>query len=163
MQSNSVKQVLKAGKWTRPLACAFICALAFAELPAPEQAAIDRISADSLRTNLSYLASDALEGRATPSHGLDLAADYIAAQFQRAGLDPAAGDSYFQPANFDQATVDMEGFQLQSDIGRPRNPRAPGRSSSTLPRRSRSDKRAGPQAAGQRRDSVHRGQGGSGR
>jgi hypothetical protein len=88
------------------------CALAYGQLPAPEQAAIDRISADSLRTNLSYLASDALEGRATPSHGLDLAADYIAAQFQRAGLEPAAGDSYFQPAKFDQATVGMEGFQM---------------------------------------------------
>jgi hypothetical protein len=88
------------------------CALAYGELPAPEQAAIDRISADSLRTNLSYLASDALEGRGTPSHGLDLAADYIAAQFQRAGLEPASNGSYFQPANFDQATVNMDGFQL---------------------------------------------------
>jgi len=90
----------------------FVCALAFGQLPAPEQAAIDRISADSLRTNLSYLASDALEGRGTPSHGLDLAADYIAKQFQGAGLEPAAGDSYFQAAKFDRATVDMEGFQL---------------------------------------------------
>jgi Peptidase family M28 len=90
-----------------------VCAAAYGELPAPEQAAIDRISADSLRTNLSYLASDALEGRATPSHGLDLAAEYIAAQFRRAGLEPAEqGSSYFQSAKFDQTTVDMEGFQL---------------------------------------------------
>jgi len=89
-----------------------VCAVAYAELPAPEQAAIDRISAESLRANLSYLASDELEGRGTPSHGLDLAADYIAAQFQRAGLDSAAGGSYFQAANFDEATVNMEGFQL---------------------------------------------------
>jgi hypothetical protein len=96
----------------RNLIFVVICALAYGQLPAPEQAAIDRISADSLRTNLSYLASDALEGRATPSHGLDLAADYIAAQFQRAGLEPAAGDSYFQLAKFDQATVGMEGFQM---------------------------------------------------
>jgi hypothetical protein len=88
------------------------CAFAYGELPAPEQAAIDRISADSMRANLSYLASDALEGRGTPSHGLDLAADYIAAQFQHAGLDPGAGDSYFQAAKFDQATVDMDGFRL---------------------------------------------------
>jgi Peptidase family M28 len=94
------------------LACVFVCAFAYAELPAPEQAAIDRISADSMRANLSYLASDALEGRATPSHGLDLAADYIAAQFQRAGLDPAVGNSYFQVATFDEATVNWEGFRL---------------------------------------------------
>src|SRR5580692_13090991 len=89
-----------------------VCALAYGEVPVPEQAALDRISADSLRANLSYLASDELEGRGTPSHGLDLAADYIAAQFQRAGLDPVAGGSYFQAANFDQATANMEGFQL---------------------------------------------------
>ena len=99
-------------KPVRNLIAVVVCALAYGELPAPEQAAIDRISADSLRTNLSYLASDELEGRNTPSHGLDLAADYIAAQFQRAGLDPASNGSYFQPANFDQATVSMEGFQM---------------------------------------------------
>ncbi len=86
--------------------------MAFVQVPATEQAAIDRISADSQRTNQSYLASDALEGRGTPSHGRDLAADYIAKQFQAAGLDPAAGGSYFQAAKFDQATANMEGFQL---------------------------------------------------
>jgi len=37
---------------------------------------MDHISADSLRGNLSFLASDLLEGRATPSRGLDLAAEY---------------------------------------------------------------------------------------
>jgi hypothetical protein len=94
------------------LIAVFVCALASGQLPAPEQAAIDRISADSLRTNLSYLASDALEGRGTPSHGLDLAADYIVKQFQDAGLEPAAGDNYFQVAKFDRAAVNMEGFQL---------------------------------------------------
>ena len=89
-----------------------ICSLALGELPPPEQAAIDHISADSLRTNLTYIASDELEGRNTPSHGLDLAADYIAAQFRRAGLDPGAGDSYFQSAKFETAAVSMDGFDL---------------------------------------------------
>ncbi len=83
------------------------------ELPAAEQVALDRISPDSLRTNLAYLASDELQGRDTPSPGLDLAADYIAAQFRRAGLDPAApGHSYFQVAKFDRAETRMEGFRL---------------------------------------------------
>lgn len=71
----------------------------------------DSISADSLRKNLSYLASDELEGRGTPSHGLDLAADYIAAQFRSAGLEPAA-PNYFQKAKFDEATLDMTNFGL---------------------------------------------------
>jgi Zn-dependent M28 family amino/carboxypeptidase len=39
-----------------------------------------------------------LEGRATPSRGLDVAAEYIAAQFRRAGLEPAGGGDYFQAA-----------------------------------------------------------------
>ena len=124
------------------------CALAYGELPAPEQAAIDRISADSLRTNLSYLASDALEGRATPSHGLDLAADYIAAQFQRAGLEPAAGDSYFQPAKFDQATVNMEGFQMVLASGGQEIKLSSGRGPGALARWAGSDCRARGQAAG---------------
>lgn len=57
------------------------------------------ISPDALRGDLSFLASDLLEGRGTPSRGLDLAAEYIAAQFRCAGLAPAAGHSYFQTAH----------------------------------------------------------------
>jgi hypothetical protein len=91
---------------------AFVIALA-SSATRPSQIAI---SVDSLRANLSYLASDALEGRGTPSHGLDLAANYIAAQFQSAGLEPAAPD-YFQPAQFDEATANLEGFELALTAG----------------------------------------------
>jgi len=62
------------------------------------QAALERVSADSLRGHLSFLASDLLEGRRTPSKGLDIAAEYIAAQFRRAGLEPLGDDGYFQTA-----------------------------------------------------------------
>lgn len=61
------------------------------------------ITADSLRANLTYLASDELEGRATPSRGLDKAADYIAEQFKKAKLQPVNG-SYFQTATVDELT-----------------------------------------------------------
>jgi len=69
------------------------------------------ISADSLRTDLKYLASDELEGRATPSRGLDLAADYIAAQFKKAGLEPAAGGTYFQTASLEEFGAQAARFQ----------------------------------------------------
>jgi hypothetical protein len=63
----------------------------------PERlAALGRVSAAMLRRHVAYLASDELEGRATPSRGLDLAAVYIADQFGCAGLDPLADGSYFQ-------------------------------------------------------------------
>jgi hypothetical protein len=101
----------------RAVLVVFLVCVAYGELPAPEQAAIDKISADSLRTNLSYIASDELEGRGTPSRGLDLAAEYIADQFRHAGLEPGANGTYFQPAKFDQATVSMEGFRLALTSG----------------------------------------------
>src|SRR4051812_22544157 len=70
-----------------------------AALTPDQQSAIDHISESSLRGHLSFIASDALEGRSTPSRGLDLAAEYIAAQFRRAGLEPAGDDRYFQTAS----------------------------------------------------------------
>jgi Zn-dependent M28 family amino/carboxypeptidase len=63
-----------------------------------EKDVMKRITEDSLRANVTFLASDALEGRATPSAGLDKAADYIALQFSLAGLVPING-SYFQVAH----------------------------------------------------------------
>ena len=78
----------------------------------PEQAALERISAESMRGNLSFLASDALEGRATPSRGLDIAAEFIASRFRAAGLEPIAG-SYFQDASFVNVNQSMKGFRLR--------------------------------------------------
>ena len=67
------------------------------------QGALGRILATSLRGDLSFLASDLLEGRDTPSRGLDIAAEYIAAQFRIAGLEPIGSQpgvagGYFQNA-----------------------------------------------------------------
>jgi len=49
-------------------------------------------SADSYRAHLEFLSHDLLEGRAPGTRGGDLAAAYIATQFQRLGLEPG-GDS----------------------------------------------------------------------
>jgi hypothetical protein len=86
-------------------------------IPAETRAALDRVSAASLRGHLSFIASDLLEGRATPSPGLDTAALYIAAQFRRAGLEPAGDDGYFQTANWFVALPDVIAFQLAVNDG----------------------------------------------
>ncbi|HEX5271122.1 MAG TPA: M28 family peptidase, partial [Gemmataceae bacterium] len=55
-------------------------------------------SEERLKKDVTYLASDALEGRGVTTHGLELAADHIAAEFKKAGLKPAGKDgSYFEP------------------------------------------------------------------
>ena len=74
--------------------------------------AIDRVSVASLREHLKFIASDALEGRNTPSPGLDRAADYIAAQFKKAGLEAIGDDGYFQTANWVQLTRSPRTFSL---------------------------------------------------
>src|SRR5262249_6801604 len=51
-----------------------------------------------MRKDVTYLASDDLEGRGVSTRGINLAADYIANEFKQAGLKPAGVDgSYFQP------------------------------------------------------------------
>jgi Zn-dependent M28 family amino/carboxypeptidase len=73
-----------------------------AVVPVKWRAALERIAADDMRGHLAFLSSDLLEGRKTPSRGLDIAAEYIAAQFRRAGLEPAGDDGYFQTARWEE-------------------------------------------------------------
>lgn len=75
--------------------------------------ALDRISADSLRTNVTWLAADQREGRMTPSPGLEASADYLATRFQQAGLTPGGQNgTYFQAAEFAQITPNPNDFRL---------------------------------------------------
>ncbi len=85
--------------------------------PARWRAALEGVSAESMKGHLSFLASDALEGRKTPSRGLDIAAEYIAAQFRRAGLEPAGDDGYFQTASWRQSARDAAAFRLSFSGG----------------------------------------------
>src|SRR5262249_23948825 len=86
------------------------------KIPNQMQNVLDTISANSLRGHLSFIASDLLEGRDSRSRGLDLAAEYIDAQFRCSGLEPAGGEAYFQTANWLVAEQDPQRFRLQLDF-----------------------------------------------
>lgn len=71
------------------------------------QRGADKITAAQIRDYLSFISSDALEGRDTPSRGLDIAAQYLATNLSRWGLKPA-GDAgtYFQKIALSRDVVD---------------------------------------------------------
>ena len=50
-----------------------------------------------VEADVRFLADDLLEGRLTPSHGLEVAALYLANQLRAAGVEPGNDGSYFQP------------------------------------------------------------------
>ena len=81
-------------------------------LPLKTRSALNAITAANLKGDLSFLSSDALEGRYTPSPGLDIAAEFIASQFRAAGLEPGGDRDYFQTANM----VDRQMPKVVSDI-----------------------------------------------
>lgn len=66
--------------------------------PAPvPQGALEAITADLIRAHVRFLADDLLEGRAPGTRGGDIAARYIATQFEALGLKPAGSEaSFFQ-------------------------------------------------------------------
>jgi Peptidase family M28 len=66
-------------------------------VPPAVKAAAARISAEQLKTDLEFFASDDLKGRNTPSPGFDAAAEYIETRLRRAGVKPLGdGGNYRQ-------------------------------------------------------------------
>ncbi len=63
-------------------------------------------------SHVKFLADDKLEGRNTGSEGHRIAANYVAEQFERAGLKPAGTQGYIQPVKFDTRQIDESGSAL---------------------------------------------------
>lgn len=55
-------------------------------------AGVATVTAADMKARIGFLASDALRGRDTPSPGLEVAAAYIASEFQRMRLEPLGDD-----------------------------------------------------------------------
>ena len=56
---------------------------------------VDTITAAQLKSYLSFIASDEMEGRDTPSRGLDTTAKFLAMNLERWGFKPAGDDGTF--------------------------------------------------------------------
>lgn len=71
------------------------------------------ITEERLRTHLEFIASDDLEGRNTPSKGLDVACNYVATQLKLWGVKPGGEKgTYFQTLDLSTASVKADGTTL---------------------------------------------------
>src|SRR5437763_16936696 len=66
-----------------------------AKLTPDERKAAEGVTADQLRNYLYFVASDEMEGRDTPSRGLDTTAKFIGMNLNRWGFKPAGDDGTF--------------------------------------------------------------------
>lgn len=65
-----------------------------------------------LRADIGYLASDQLDGRRTGTPGADAAANYVAKEFKRLGLKPAANSAHASANGFGQEFPYIAGVEL---------------------------------------------------
>ena len=83
----------------------FILILAACDAPRPT-------AIEQLKSDVSYLAADAMQGRETGTQGERLAADYLAERFQELGLTPKGSVDYFQTFSFQPSNNPHEQTQL---------------------------------------------------
>jgi len=82
-------------------------------VPARLSPGIATIREDMLRADLTFLASDALQGRMSLQPGDDVAIQWIASEFAKAGLWPGAEGSFLQPVDLIEYRTD----RTQSFVG----------------------------------------------
>ena len=63
---------------------------------------LPQVSPEELKRHVSFLASDELKGRATPSPELIKASEYIASEFAKLGIQPGVGKSFFQVTKWER-------------------------------------------------------------
>ncbi len=102
---------------------ALILSACSGEAPAPGddalEAALAEISQENIYAHLAYLADDSLEGRLTGEPGYDIAAEYVARQFEAIGMEPGGDDGWYQQVPFVAYQIDTENnaFVVHRDEG----------------------------------------------
>ena len=76
-------------------------------------APVSDVHLDRVRADLKFLCSDALQGRLSLDPSADVAAKYIAAEFEKAGLKPANSDSFLQPFTLIAYRPDVEAQSIK--------------------------------------------------
>lgn len=83
-------------------------------------AALDTINADDLAADIQTLSSDEFEGRAPDSPGEQKTITYLQTEFERLGLKPGVGDSFFQEVPLVSITADPSRLEVRGNGTRKR-------------------------------------------
>lgn len=78
-----------------------------------QTAAAQAIDTISLRARTRFLSANALMGRGTGTDGERIAAEYIATELMRIGVQPAGNDGYFQPVPLKRALIKRASIRYQ--------------------------------------------------
>lgn len=103
------------GRWVRLTALA--ASISWVLQAADLGAGLRGIRQEDLRADLTFLASDALEGRWSLRRGSEVAIQFVAAEFAKAGLKPAAGGSFLQAVPLIEYRVDAARTTLAFERG----------------------------------------------
>jgi hypothetical protein len=118
--------LIQAGRHLAVLIVLAALSVAQAQDSAADAPAIASIRKEDLRADVSFLASDSLEGRLTATTGNQLASEFVRARFERLSLKPAASDgTYFQSYQLmtntlgaiNDLSAQVAGKRIQSRLG----------------------------------------------
>jgi len=92
-----------------------------AQTAPPLMRAAETITAADVMGRISLIAADSMMGRDTPSRGLELTAEHVAAEFRGAGLRPAGDDGgYIQRFGVTRWVIDTARSTIELAAGRTR-------------------------------------------
>jgi hypothetical protein len=93
--------------WVVFIGCLGFGAVAQESPSGPEQAAMNAIRPDAIRAHMRFLSDSLLQGRAPGTPGYEVAARYVAAQLEAAGLHPAGvNGSWYQTVPLRKSVLD---------------------------------------------------------
>jgi Peptidase family M28 len=106
----------------RTLLCLLCCfPLILVAQDPPERAALGLatkvIRPEQIRAHIRFLADSLLQGRAPGTPGYDIAAHYVATEFEGMGLHPGAAGSWFQPVPLQNAVTDAAASSVTLTVG----------------------------------------------
>ena len=87
-------------------------ALLLSTILLPTHSALAGPAEDRWMAHVKVLADDDMEGRLTGTPGYDRAAAYVAAQYQKLGLQPAGTNGYYQPVALKEQSLDLAASKL---------------------------------------------------